>query len=372
MTSVLERRKELLELMRKLTLERGSFTINDIADETQFPRSTVQDWLTRLIGERCVVLKEEKRGRYPAKYIVTSTILSSACRRIFTTIDGDTVAIYHECMSGGCAAFCAYHHERAKGSIRTVSQDGNWLIELAELGEYETDIGFYPSSPVGVVGVHREGDTIVQRIRCIGGPAYSLTDMMMMAKGVRNVTLHKEGMIVEGEVVTQALDHLIIGIDDTDSEEGGATFALALGLLQYIGKLEGVIPIGHQVVMLNPFYRRRTAGNSCSYIECAVEPARFAQIRDIASRFVAEESLSEEWGVAIKRGFIIPEKLRDFGRSVRTDEVSIRTARTIADRFSIHLTGGCGMVGALAAIAYTGLSNEQLLNPQADLRGGAE
>jgi hypothetical protein len=30
------------------------------------------------------------------------------------------------------------------------------------------------------------------------------------------------------------------------------------------------------------------------------------------------------------------------------------------------------MVGALAAIAYTGLSNEQLLNPQADLRGGAE
>lgn len=363
MSSALERRKELLNLMRLLTLEKGYFTITDVSDSMQIPRSTAQDWFNRLIDERCILQKKEKRGRHPAEYVVTSAMLSSACRRIFTTVDDDMVAIYHECMSGGCAAYCACQHNLARGSIAHARQEGTLLIEHARLGEYDADVGFYPSAAVGIVGVRREGDHIIQRIRCVGGPAYSLTEMMMMAKGVEDVVLRREGPMVEGEVFTRALEHAIIGVDDTDTKSGGATFALALGLLQYIGKMNGVIPIGHNVVMLNPYHVRRTGGNACSFIEFAIEPGRFSQLPGIISRFMAEESLSPEWGVAIKRGFLIPDELREFGKDARSRDITVQEARDLAERCGVTLIGRAGIIGALAAIAFSGLSSEVMLNP---------
>ncbi|MBN1195159.1 MAG: sugar-specific transcriptional regulator TrmB [Methanomicrobiaceae archaeon] len=363
MSSVLERRREFLKIMRQLTLDKGYFTINDIADLAGLPRSTVQDWINRLIEERCLVQKEEKRGRTPARYVASSAMLSTACRRIFTTVDGDMVAIFHECRSGGCAAFCAFHHRQAGGVLSDVSRDGMLLHEYATIGKKGADIGLYPSAAVGVIGVRKDNGYIVQRIRCTGGPAYSLTDMMAMAEGVVHISVEKTGHVVEGDVVTRALTHIIIGIDDTDSPEGGATFALALGLLQFLGKMEGIIPIGHRVAMLDPSCSYRTAGNSCSYIELAAEPGLLSQIRETAVRFVADESLSPEWGIAIRRGFTISPALRAFGLKARESSVSREEAEAVAQSSGVDLEGNRGIIGALAAVGLRGLPHEVLLDP---------
>ena len=349
--------------MRELTLENGHFTVTDIAGRTGIPRSTVQDWIYRLVEERCILQKEEKRGRAPARYVTSNTMLSSSCRRIFTTIDRDVVCIYHECRSSGCAAFCAYHHMLAGGVLSKVIRDGTLLIEYSEVGEKNAEIGLYPSPAVGVTGVRVEGKNIVQTILCIGGPAYSLTDMMTMAEGVCDVRTKKKGNLVEGEVVTQARTHLVIGIDDTDNSEGGATFALALGLLQYLEKLKGVIPIGHHVVMLNPGHIERTAGNSCSFIELAVEPQLVSHITDLSTRFVSEESLSPDWGIAVKQGFLISDELRLFGKKARESVITVKQAKETAINNNVYLTGGRGRIGALAAVSFRGLSNDDMLNP---------
>ena len=363
MSSVLERRRLLLNHMRELTLENGHFTVTDIAGRTGIPRSTVQDWIYRLVEERCILQKEEKRGRAPARYVTSNTMLSSSCRRIFTTIDRDVVCIYHECRSSGCAAFCAYHHMLAGGVLSKVIRDGTLLIEYSEVGEKNAEIGLYPSPAVGVTGVRVEGKNIVQTILCIGGPAYSLTDMMTMAEGVCDVRTKKKGNLVEGEVVTQARTHLVIGIDDTDNSEGGATFALALGLLQYLEKLKGVIPIGHHVVMLNPGHIERTAGNSCSFIELAVEPQLVSHITDLSTRFVSEESLSPDWGIAVKQGFLIADELKLFGKKARESVITVKQAKETAINNNVYLTGGRGRIGALAAVSFRGLSNDEMLNP---------
>ena len=42
MSRVLERRRQLLSLMRQVTLEHGSFTIAEVAAGLALPRSTVQ------------------------------------------------------------------------------------------------------------------------------------------------------------------------------------------------------------------------------------------------------------------------------------------------------------------------------------------
>lgn len=372
MSRVLERRKEYLRLMRQATLERGYFTVADIAEATETPRSTVQDWVNRLIEEGCVLLTEEQRGRYAARYAASSVMPESACRRIFTTVDGGEVEIYHECMSGGCAAFCEFHHARAGGALQSVHRDGTLLRERAGLGRREVTVGLDPAPAVGIVGVFHEDGCIRQQIRCIGGPAYSLTDMMSFAEGVCGVTVRREGAVVEGEVVTRALAYVVIGIDDTDVEGEGATFALALALLQHLAKLNGVMPIGHRVAMLNPLLEARTAGNSCSYIELAVEPERVAQIEEAAVRFVAGEAVSVEWGIAVRQGFRTPGALRAYGRSARETVLSREAAEATAERFGIRLHGGRGVIGALAAVALIGLPHDVLLDPGRDVCTGWE
>jgi hypothetical protein len=354
--------------MRQFTLDHGFFTITDIQHATGLPRSTAQDWVNRLLGEGCVILRDEKRGRSAAHYVAISAMPSSACRRIFTTIDGDNVEIYHDCMSGACAAFCGYHHALAGGVLVSVQRDGTLLRECARIGSREVPVALSPLPAVGVTGIAQDGDTIVQHIRCPGGPAYSLSDMMARAEGVIQVRTRHAGPIVEGDVRTRALKHVTIGLDDTDSKEGGATFALALALLSHVTRIKGVLPISHHVAMLNPDVVMKTAGNSSSFIEVAVEPRSYPDLEAKTLQFVAGESLSREWGVAIRSGLEIPEGLREYGKQVRNQVITRAVAEATAERFGITLHGGNGVIGALGAVALAGLPHEILLDPAREIR----
>jgi hypothetical protein len=367
MTGVLEHRREYLRLMRQHTLDKGFFTVTDIHTAAKIPRSTAQDWVNRLLHEGCVFLREEKRGRSAARYAAISAIPSSTCRRIFTTVDGDNVEIYHDCMSGACAAFCGYHHALAGGVVSHVQRDGTLLRECAKVGYVDVPVGLMPLPAVGVIGVKRSGESVIQKIRCIGGPAYSLSDMMARAEGVTKVDTNQNGHIVEGDVWTQAMVHVTIGIDDTDSKEGGATFALALALLSHVARIKGVLPISHHVAMLNQDVFTKTAGNSASFIEVAVIPDHLDDLADKVRRFVADESLSREWGIAIRTGIGVPEPLREYGRLVREQVITRTVAEATAERFSISLAGGNGVIGALGAVALAGLPHEVLLDPAREI-----
>jgi hypothetical protein len=363
MSSVLEHRREYLRLMRQFTLDDGFFTVTNLQKAAGIPRSTAQDWVNRLVKEGCVFVREQKRGRSAARYAAISSMPSSTCKRIFTTVDGEQVKIYHDCMSGACAAFCGYHHALAGGVLIRVQRDGALLEETARLGSTEISVGLFPLPAVGVYGLKRSGDSIIQHIQCIGGPAYSLSDMMARAEGIIQVKSHHEGHTVKGEVWTRALMQVTIGIDDTDTKDGGATFALALALLNHVSRIKGVLPISHHVVMLNPDVFNKTAGNSASFIEVAVVPELYADLLEKTHRFVADEALSREWGIAIRTGLAIPDELREYGRMAREQVITRTVAEATAERFGISLFGGNGVIGALGAVALAGLPHEVLLDP---------
>ncbi|NLX48639.1 MAG: MarR family transcriptional regulator [Methanospirillum sp.] len=367
MSRVLERRRLLLTLMRQVTLEDGSFTIADIAGRLGLPRSTVQDWVKRLVAEGCVAGQRGSHGRHGARFVAISAMPRSTCRRVFTTIDGDSVTIFHKCLSPATAGFCALHHRAAGGVIESLEREGDLLRETGHLGRRPVQVGLSPLAAVGVEELKLEGDRVIQVLRSIGGPAYSLSEMIAHADGVLEVRLERRGALVCAEVVTRALDHLVIGIDDTDDERGGATFALALALLQHLARLEGVTPIGHRVVMLEPTIEGRTAGNFSSYLELAVDPADLAMVERHAVRFVSDEAFSGEWGVAIKRGFRVPDALRAFAGRARTGPVTRGDALDSASASGISLYGGRGTVGALAAVGASGSSIEAQLDPSVPL-----
>ena len=367
MTGVLEHRRAYLRLMRQFTLDNGFFTVGEFQQAARIPRSTAQDWVNRLVAEGCVIVREGKRGRSAATYAAISTLPQSTCRRIFTTVDGSRVEIYHDCMSGACAAFCGFHHALAGGVIASVERDGTLLRECARIGTQDTEVGLFPLPAVGITGIGQSGNCIVQHIRSIGGPAYSLSDMMAEADGVCRVEVNHTGTTVEGKVWTRALTHVSIGIDDTDAKDGGATFALAFALLTHLSGIKGVLPIAHHVVMLNPAIYRKTAGNSASYIEIAVEPDRCASVFERSKKFIAGESLSPEWGMAFKKGFLIPQGLREYGALARTGIVSRPVAEAAAECYGVHMHGGNGVIGALGAVALSRLPHEIQLDPGKDV-----
>lgn len=367
MTGVLEHRREYLRLMRQFTLENGFFTVSEFHKAARIPRSTAQDWVNRLVDEGCVIVREEKRGRSAATFAAISSVPQSTCRRLFTTVDGDRVELYHDCMSGACAAFCGFHHALAGGVILSVERDGTLLRECARIGMQDSPVGLLPLPSVAVTGVKHEGDYIIQQIRSIGGPAYSLSDMMGQAEGVCKVEIRHTGTTVEGQVWTKALSHVTIGLDDTDARDGGATFALALALLMHLSSIKGVHPIAHHVVMLNPSVYRKTAGNSASYIEIALSPDQYSLILERTKKFIAGESHSPEWGLAFKRGFTIPQSLREFGKLTRSEVIERTVAEAAAESSNVQLHGGNGVIGALGAVALSRLPHEILLDPRKEI-----
>lgn len=360
---VLGRRGQFLLAMRQMTFDTGHFTTAELALAAAVPRSTAQDWINRLLREGCIFTKDEKHGRHPAHYASRSAMPSTTCRRIFTTADGDMVEIFHECLSSGCAGFCEFHHRAAGGAALSVTRDGMLLRERARITETIASPDLRHAA-VGLAGVRREGDTIIQTIHSIyGGPAYSLSSMMGQAKGVCGVSITSDGGVVTGEVKTRALVPVTIGVDDTDRKGcGGATFALSHALMKYLCEGGEVIGIRHQVAVLCQDIEEKTAGNSCSFIEVAVLPEAFAGLAARVCRFVEEESVSPNWGVAISRGIGVPPKLLGLGERIRRGRVSIAEVLLVADECGIATFGGGGIIGAVGAVALRTQPQEVLLN----------
>ncbi len=98
-----------------------------------------------------------------------------------------------------------------------------------------------------------------------------------------------------------------------------------------------------------------------------MEPASFEALLEKTTRFVADESLSHEWGVALRSGLGLPDGLREYGRMARSQVISRTVAEATAERFGVSLAGGNGVIGALAAVALAGLPHEVLLDPAREI-----
>lgn len=367
-SGVLRRRTLFLQTMRRKTFDTGYFTTADIAEEEKLPRSTAQDWINRLLKEGCIFIKEEPHGRSPARYAARSALPQTTCRRIFTTAHNGCVEIFHECMSSGCAGFCEYHHRKAGGAAISVSRDGLIFRETARISdekhqENPAELSL-KNAAVGLMSVELKDDEVIQTIRSIyGGAAYSLSSMMGMAKGVCGVNISAENGFVTGTVRTKALLPVTVGIDDTDKKGcGGATFALANALFKYLIESGIAIGIRHQVAALYPGIEEMTAGNSCSFLELAVPKENMEVLAAKICRFVEDESLSENWGVALVTGIFIPEKLETFAADVRRRRVSFEEAAAAAKECGASVFGKRGIIGALAAAALKNQPQEVLLD----------
>jgi hypothetical protein len=349
MLKVLEKRRELIDIIEEITGEKGCFDVQDLVSRTGLPRSTLQDWINRFVDEGCVEVLEERAGRRRATYARrrTRSLPTSACKRIFTTADGELAEIFHECRSEGCISFCEYMYARGNPKVR---KSGLILRQLVKLGDM---LQCPQGASLCLEKVEEKDGVIYQHIRTFGGPAYSLTEMMEQADGVLDIRCGSKGNYVKGVIATEALTHLTIAVDDTDTPEHGATFALTLSLLDQLSAIEGVHRISHNVGFLYPGVPDITAGNAVSYIELGARPELADAIIDTALETVRTHTHSDNTGMAVKTGLRRCPELVRFTRQARTGIVTLEEALAAAKKSKVRtfeVTGRRGIIGAVAAL----------------------
>lgn len=360
MLKSLEKRKELLGLIEKITHDKGFFDVYDLSGATGMPRSTVQDWVNRFVDDGCISVLQERAGRKRAKYAMrrVRSLPASACKRIFTTVDGDIVEIFHECRSEGCIAFCEYMY--AIGNPR-VRKNGLILRQKVRAGP----VASVHNESLDLEKVMVSNGMVYQYIRTFGGPAYSLTEMMESADGVIDIKYSKKGDYFEGIVVTEALTHMAIAVDDTDDAESGATFALTLSLLDLLSSIEGVRRISHNVGFLYPDVPYKTAGNAVSYFELAVRNELVESIIKRAADYLAAQTHSDNTGMAVKLGLRSCPELLSFTRKARNGIVTIEEAMAAAKKSkarTYEITGPRGLIGAVASLGMIECPPEKLMD----------
>src|SRR5271157_178092 len=374
MSKILERRNLAHRSLRELTKEKGNFSVNDLIEHMSLPRSTVQDWVSRLLAEKSIEVVTEASGRKPALYRYTRAPLLSPCKKIITTADvpNGLVEIYHQCDSVGAKYYCSCEYIK-DGLVYENDTTGLFLRQKARIGEKTIDFSHQGAPSIGVERIEIiEGKFVLQTIKSkVGGAAIAVTKTLDKARGVLNMEVEEGEEFVTGRLRTKLLLHYTVGVDDTDDEDHeAATWEVSMRLMNELTNNLEVEAISHKIVRLYPNVTHKTGRNYACFIEVGVAPEDVDEFKNFCVEFLLQETDSSETAIAFMEGLVIPEELKEFAQQTRHGEVTIERAKQVASDLGIDLvkvTGEWGMIGALASLAFVYASSEELMNPTQDI-----
>ncbi len=281
------------------------------------------------------------------------------CRGFLTLVDegAGLVRIVEECTVRGTIEWDLWNRKRAAGIVQDVRVEGTTLIMDAEIGECEPRFG--PASEElgaqALQAVEVRGDEVHTRWIGLAGAGYALKVCLAQAPGVKRARFGGTGGTggahrAEVEVVTPVMRRLLVGIDDTDTKEEGATWALGL-------RLGRDMPVGrfleHRLVQLNPRVPEKTTNCVATCLSFAIAPADMDVAKAHAFDFVKDQSFSDNSSVAFLEGLRVPEEVQFFGTRAKGEFLRWEEAERVAHESGVDLrtvTGQRGHIGALAAI----------------------
>ena len=152
------------------------------------------------------------------------------------------------------------------------------------------------------------------------------------------------------DIITPKMVRVIIGIDDTDTKEQGASWVAAL-------KMGTQCPIGHfiehKIIQLNPKVPNKTTNCCSTAVSFAVKEEEIPALIEYAVDFIRKESYSEDAVITVFQGLEVPAPLRDYGWSCKSVLYTTEDAVKVAEENGVQIisvTGTKGVIGAVAAI----------------------
>lgn len=156
------------------------------------------------------------------------------------------------------------------------------------------------------------------------------------------------GKVAGATIWVPRMQRVLIGVDDTDTPEEGATWTLVHNIAKAVEDEQSVY-LSHTIVQLFPVpYRTKN---------CVSLVAEFAttDARGLTERFrklLEQYTLSNKTGMAVYTGFSPSKRLLEYGRKVKRGEIAPGVLERINDKNLQVVMNGRGIIGAVAAIPF--------------------
>ena len=280
-------------------------------------------------------------------------------KRLITMVDEKLrkAKVFEECCAQGPVEWDAVNRLRAKGVVEHVEVMGTTLIMDARVGDGEVKFGPASRDTGGqaLKSLFVKNGKVETTWVGLAGASVGIGACLPQAEGVEKVEYLGDELVggsrkVEIRLTTPLHSRVIIGIDDTDTKEKGATWVLGLKLAREMP--HGVF-LSHKIVQLNPHAPQKTTNCASTGVAFAIEPDKIRAAVDWARDFVARSTYSDQTCMAVYVGLEIPKRLVKYGANAKETILSIHDAEHAASEHGVEIievTGRRGSIGAVAAI----------------------
>lgn len=250
-----------------------------------------------------------------------------------------------DCVGG---AMWAMHHYTQSPLVKDARMVGGSSRYLLVPGSVTLDLQG-SRFPAGISGVGVTADEIMVEYLGMGGGGVGASICRATARGVLRSRCDESGggKVAGATIWLPRRERVLIGIDDTDTPEAGATWTLAHNIARAVVD-ESTRYLSHTIVQLFPvaFRTKNCVSTVCEF--ATSDPDRLiARFRSLLEAY----TLSPHTGMAAYTGFD-PSGLLSFGQRVKRGQVSPADLESLQDP-SLHLIiEGRGSVGAVAALPF--------------------
>ncbi len=275
-------------------------------------------------------------------YTITYPQITAVTNREGTCVE---LIEFFDCVGG---AMWARHHYTRSPLVRSARCVGNTMRYLLDPGEVTLELTG-SRFPAGISEVGVTDAEIQISYLGMGGGGVGASICRAKAPGVIRCRYDESGggRMAGASVWLPRRERVLIGVDDTDTPDAGATWTLVHNLARATEDAHNRY-LSHTIVQLYPvaFRTKNCVSTVCEFASSDPE--------GLITRFrtlLEEYTLSPHTGMAVYRGFD-PAPLREFGWRVKRGLVNMDELQTITDPDLSIILSGRGKVGAVASIPF--------------------
>ncbi len=290
---------------------------------------------------------------------VTERFGEHFCQGFFTLVDekNGIAQVIDVCIAKGPVEWDAVNRRKAGGVITGVRVEGTTLIMDARIGAGEVNFG--PASKdlggQALKALEVEGDTVKTTWVGVAGASVGVGACLPQAKETIQTEYPDDLKIggahrMEVTISTPKMVRVIYAVDDTDTKEEGASWAMMLQLARSCpyGKF-----LEHKIIQLNPNVPNKTTNCVSVGISFAVKEKNLDRLTKFVVDYVKEHTISDDTVLSIFKGLKVPEELIQYGLRAKEAIITVEEAKETAEKTGlevVEITGEEGIIGAVAGI----------------------
>jgi methanogenesis imperfect marker protein 11 len=277
---------------------------------------------------------ESLRDPYQAPYQEIIAIASEDGRQI------ELIECF-DCIGGGMWVAKHYAQSPLVANVRKIGTNIRYHITPGS-----TKLQLVGSKfPAGISGAKISDTEIVVSYLGMGGGGVGASVCRAKAKGIfrSDTTPCGGGKLAGSTLHLRKMERVIIGVDDTDTKESGATWALMHNISREVED-DNSRYLSHTLTQLFPVTQRT---KNCVAVAIEFATTEPDVLIDRVQKLVEQYTLSDETGMVVFRGFD-PSPLEKYAWMAKRREITRDNMESIKHYLDIRIDGS-GIIGAAAA-----------------------